>query len=73
MRRLYRPHRHQNINLFQHRESTRNVNALTDNAALFASNALYPISMKPPWLQFFSRINPLTYEVDALHASMAGR
>ena len=34
----------------------------------FASNALYPISIMPHWLQFFSHINPLTYEVDALRA-----
>jgi len=36
----------------------------------FASNALYPISIMPHWLQFFSHINPLTYEVDALRALM---
>ena len=36
----------------------------------FASNAIYPISMMPDWLQFISRVNPLTYEVDALRALM---
>ena len=36
----------------------------------FASNAIYPIAMMPDWLQFISRINPLTYEVDALRALM---
>ena len=36
----------------------------------FASNAIYPISIMPDWLQVISRINPLTYEVDALRALM---
>jgi ABC-2 type transport system permease protein len=36
----------------------------------FASNAIYPIAMMPNWLQLISRINPLTYEVDALRAMM---
>jgi ABC-2 type transport system permease protein len=32
----------------------------------FASNAIYPISIMPGWLQVISRINPLTYIVDLL-------
>jgi ABC-2 type transport system permease protein len=36
----------------------------------FASNALYPVSMMPGWLQAITRLNPLTYEVDALRALM---
>jgi ABC-2 type transport system permease protein len=32
----------------------------------FASNAIYPISMMPPWLRAVARANPLTYLVDAL-------
>src|SRR5581483_6487652 len=32
----------------------------------FASNAIYPTSMMPPWLQVISHVNPLTYEVDGL-------
>jgi ABC-2 type transport system permease protein len=36
----------------------------------FASNAIYPISLMPAWLQVVSRINPLTYEVDGLRALM---
>ena len=32
----------------------------------FASNAIYPISMMPPWLAAVARVNPLTYLVDAL-------
>jgi ABC-2 type transport system permease protein len=36
----------------------------------FASNAIYPISIMPGWLQVISHVNPLTYEVDALRALM---
>jgi len=36
----------------------------------FASNAIYPLSLMPDWLRVISRINPLTYEVDALRALM---
>lgn len=36
----------------------------------FASNAIYPISMMPPWLQFVSKVNPLTYQVDMLRGLM---
>jgi ABC-2 type transport system permease protein len=36
----------------------------------FASNAIYPISLMPGWLQAMAYINPLTYEVDALRTLM---
>lgn len=36
----------------------------------FASNAIYPISLMPHWLQVIASLNPLTYEVDALRALM---
>lgn len=36
----------------------------------FASNAIYPVSIMPPWLQVIAHINPLTYEVDGLRALM---
>ena len=39
----------------------------------FASNAIYPISMMPRWLQLISHANPLTYQVDALRALMLAR
>jgi ABC-2 type transport system permease protein len=32
----------------------------------FASSALYPVAIMPGWLQALSRVNPLSYEVDAL-------
>jgi ABC-2 type transport system permease protein len=36
----------------------------------FASNAIYPVDIMPGWLQVLSKINPLTYEVDALRTLM---
>lgn len=39
----------------------------------FASNALYPISIMPHWLQIVSILNPLTYQVDALRNFMITR
>jgi len=36
----------------------------------FASNAIYPLSLMPIWLRNLSRINPLTYQVDALRSLM---
>ena len=36
----------------------------------FASNAIYPLTMMPHWLQLIARVNPLTYLVNALRALM---
>ena len=36
----------------------------------FASSAIYPVALMPPWLQFVARANPLTYEVDGLRRVM---
>jgi ABC-2 type transport system permease protein len=36
----------------------------------FASNAIYPIDIMPYWLQWISKGNPLTYEVDAIRCLM---
>jgi ABC-2 type transport system permease protein len=38
----------------------------------FASNALYPVSAMPGWLQAVSRLNPLSYEVSALRGLLLG-
>lgn len=38
----------------------------------FASNALYPVAIMPGWLQVVSRINPLSYQVDALRGLLLG-
>ena len=34
----------------------------------FASNAIYPISIMPSWLQIVAKVNPLSYMVDGLRA-----
>ena len=36
----------------------------------FASNAIYPTDIMPPWLRVAARLNPLTYLVDALRSLM---
>ncbi|HTP10333.1 MAG TPA: ABC transporter permease, partial [Anaerolineae bacterium] len=36
----------------------------------FTSNAIYPMAIMPAWLIVIARLNPLTYEVDALRALM---
>ncbi len=38
----------------------------------FGSNALYPVSVMPGWLQSVSTANPLSYEVDALRGLLLG-
>ncbi|MFJ2265911.1 ABC transporter permease [Streptomyces sp. NPDC087849] len=38
----------------------------------FASNALYPVALMPGWLQVISRVNPLSYQVDALRGLLIG-
>ncbi len=38
----------------------------------FASNALYPIALMPAWLQAISKVNPLSYEVEALRGLLIG-
>ncbi len=36
----------------------------------FASNAIYPIDIMPHWLQVVSKVNPLTYMINALRSNM---
>ncbi len=38
----------------------------------FGSNALYPVDAMPAWLHALSKVNPLSYEVDALRALLIG-
>jgi ABC-2 type transport system permease protein len=38
----------------------------------FGSNALYPASLMPTWLQAISAVNPLSYTVDALRGLLIG-
>ena len=36
----------------------------------FGSNAIYPTSIMPTWLQYISKFNPLSYVVDAMRAML---
>jgi ABC-2 type transport system permease protein len=56
--------------LVKSREGFNGMGQLLTMPLFFASNAIYPIEIMPPWLQFVSRINPLTYQVDALRSVM---
>jgi ABC-2 type transport system permease protein len=56
--------------LVKTRERFMGIGQLLTMPLFFASNAIYPISIMPGWLQVISRVNPLTYEVDALRALM---
>jgi ABC-2 type transport system permease protein len=48
------------------RERLMGIGQMITMPLFFASSALYPISIMPGWLKVLSRINPLSYEVDAL-------
>lgn len=52
------------------RERFMGIGQLLTMPLFFASNALYPISLMPSWLQVIARANPLTYLVDALRTLM---
>lgn len=52
------------------RERFMGIGQLMTMPLFFASNAIYPISMMPRWLQVFAAVNPLTYLVDALRGLM---
>jgi ABC-2 type transport system permease protein len=38
----------------------------------FGSNALYPVELMPGWLQAVNRVNPLSYQVEALRGLLVG-
>jgi ABC-2 type transport system permease protein len=56
--------------LVKTRERFMGIGQVLTMPLFFASNAIYPISIMPVWLQVISRVNPLTYEVDALRTLM---
>jgi ABC-2 type transport system permease protein len=56
--------------LVKTRERFMGIGQVMTMPLFFASNAIYPISMMPGWLRWISRVNPLTYEVDALRSLM---
>ena len=52
------------------RERFMGIGQILTMPLFFASNAIYPISIMPAWLKVIARVNPLTYEVDAMRALM---
>jgi ABC-2 type transport system permease protein len=56
--------------LVKTRERFMGIGQILTMPLFFASNAIYPVAIMPPWLRVCAQINPLTYEVDALRALM---
>lgn len=56
--------------LVKTRERFMGIGQVLTMPLFFASNAIYPASIMPSWLQSIARANPLSYEVDALRALM---
>ena len=54
--------------LVKTRERFMGIGQVLTMPLFFASNAIYPTSMMPPWLQAISHANPLTYQIDGLRA-----
>lgn len=54
------------------REQFMGLGQLISLPLLFASNALYAVSLMPGWLQGVARANPLTYQVEALRRLLVG-
>jgi ABC-2 type transport system permease protein len=52
------------------RERFMGIGQILTMPLFFASNAMYPIAIMPDWLKAVARINPLTYEVDAIRSLM---
>jgi ABC-2 type transport system permease protein len=48
------------------------VAAVMQGSSFFASNALYPTALMPGWVQAIARVNPLSYEVNALRQLLLG-
>ena len=56
--------------LVKTRERFMGIGQVLTMPLFFASNAIYPLTMMPHWLQVIARVNPLTYLVNALRALM---
>ncbi len=54
------------------REQVMGIGQLIMMPLFFASNALYPTAVMPPWLRWVNRVNPLSYEIDALRGVLLG-
>src|SRR5581483_8740864 len=56
--------------LVKTRERFMGIGQVLTMPLFFASNAIYPITIMPAWLQALARLNPLSYQVDLLRALM---
>jgi ABC-2 type transport system permease protein len=54
------------------RERLMGIGQMITMPLFFASNALYPVAVMPAWLRALSKVNPLSYEVDALRGLLIG-
>jgi ABC-2 type transport system permease protein len=52
--------------IFRTRERMMGIGQAITMPLFFASNAIYPSSIMPAWLQYLIKVNPLSYTVDAL-------
>ncbi len=56
--------------LVKTRERFMGIGQVLTMPLFFASNAIYPLEIMPPWLLAIAKINPLTYLVDVLRGLM---
>ena len=56
--------------LLKTRDRVMGIGQVLTMPLFFASNAIYPVSLMPDWLQVIANINPLTYIVDGLRNLM---
>jgi ABC-2 type transport system permease protein len=56
--------------LLKTRDRMMGIGQILTMPLFFASNAIYPITIMPGWLQVIAHVNPLTYLVDGLRALM---
>jgi ABC-2 type transport system permease protein len=56
--------------LLRSRERVMGIGQVLTMPLFFASSAIYPVAIMPPWLQVVARANPLSYMVDGLRALM---
>src|SRR5258706_2868770 len=56
--------------LLKTRDRVMGIGQVLTMPLFFASSAIYPIAIMPGWLQVVARVNPLSYQVDALRLLM---
>jgi ABC-2 type transport system permease protein len=56
--------------LVKSRERFMGIGQVLTMPLFFASNAIYPLSLMPSWLRVVAKVNPLSYQVDALRSLM---